>query len=363
VGGNSLSITKGIVSRIEFVTYSFPTSGLRIQIDAAINPGNSGGPVFVGDKMIGLAFSGILGAQNIGYIIPNEEVELFLKDIADGQYDGKPALFDEFQTLENPSLRSFLKVDKSVKGMALQRPAVQGADYPLKSWDIVTHIGAGSEAMAIDNQGMTQLTPDIQVRFQYRVQRVVKDGYVPFTVIREGKSLQVQVPVTARRPRLISGLQGSYPSYFIYGPIVLSRATLEFRSFFNNNASALNSFAFNAQPLLTRVADEPTAEREDLVVVSSPFFPHRLVSGYDGRFGAVVKSVNDIPVRSLRHFVEIIRDMKDELVVLKFDQRSSESIVVAHAQMLQSTESILADNGIRALASSDLMDVWSAKTR
>jgi PDZ domain len=195
------------------------------------------------------------------------------------------------------------------------------------------------------------------------VQRVVKDGYVPFTVIREGKSLQVQVPVTARRPRLISGLQGSYPSYFIYGPIVLSRATLEFRSFFNNNASALNSFAFNAQPLLTRVADEPTAEREDLVVVSSPFFPHRLVSGYDGRFGAVVKSVNDIPVRSLRHFVEIIRDMKDELVVLKFDQRSSESIVVAHAQMLQSTESILADNGIRALASSDLMDVWSAKTR
>src|ERR1700716_2203515 len=42
-GGNSLSITKGIVSRIEFAAYNFPVSGLRIQVDAAINPGNSGG--------------------------------------------------------------------------------------------------------------------------------------------------------------------------------------------------------------------------------------------------------------------------------------------------------------------------------
>src|ERR1700734_3361608 len=34
-GGASLSTTKGIISRIEFVSYNFPTSGLRIQVDAA----------------------------------------------------------------------------------------------------------------------------------------------------------------------------------------------------------------------------------------------------------------------------------------------------------------------------------------
>ena len=56
-GGTSLSITKGIVSRIEFAPYGYSVSGLRIQIDAAINPGNSGGPAVAGDKMIGLAFS------------------------------------------------------------------------------------------------------------------------------------------------------------------------------------------------------------------------------------------------------------------------------------------------------------------
>ena len=58
----TLSITRGIVSRIEFMAYNSPTSGLRIQIDAAINPGNSGGPALVNDKMIGLAFSHLANA-------------------------------------------------------------------------------------------------------------------------------------------------------------------------------------------------------------------------------------------------------------------------------------------------------------
>src|SRR5215475_11275110 len=101
-GGNALSITKGIISRIEFVPYNYPVSGLRIQIDAAINPGNSGGPAIAADRMIGLAFSHLDQAQNIGYIIPNEEIDLFLKDIEDGHYDGKVAMLDELQTLENP---------------------------------------------------------------------------------------------------------------------------------------------------------------------------------------------------------------------------------------------------------------------
>src|SRR6266487_419263 len=111
-GGTSLSITKGIVSRIDFASYNFPVSGLRIQIDAAINSGNSGGPTDASDKMIGLAFSRLGDSDNIGYIIPCEEIELFLQDVADGAYDGKPAIFDDFQTLENPALRTFLRSEE-----------------------------------------------------------------------------------------------------------------------------------------------------------------------------------------------------------------------------------------------------------
>jgi S1-C subfamily serine protease len=101
-GGTDLSITKGIISRIDFASYNFPTAGLRIQIDAPLNAGNSGGPAIVDDKMVGIAFARLTSpAENIGYIVPSEEIELFLRDIADGRYDGKPGMHDDFQTLEN----------------------------------------------------------------------------------------------------------------------------------------------------------------------------------------------------------------------------------------------------------------------
>src|SRR5438477_5422220 len=182
-GGTSLSITKGIISRIEFTGYNISTPGLRIQIDAAINPGNSGGPAVVNDEMIGLAFSHLQGAQNIGYIIPTEEVDLFLRDVADGHYDGKPAMYDDVQTLENPALRSFLHLPSSVQGILVHRPFSTDATYPLKEWDLITKIGD----TPVDDQGMIRVSDNLRVRFPYLIQKLVRENKVPLTLFRDGK--------------------------------------------------------------------------------------------------------------------------------------------------------------------------------
>ena len=91
VGGTRLSVTRGIVSRIDFQPYSHSgmDSHLAIQIDAAINPGNSGGPVMQNSKVVGVAFQGYSGdvAQNVGYMIPTPVIQRFLKDVQDGHYD------------------------------------------------------------------------------------------------------------------------------------------------------------------------------------------------------------------------------------------------------------------------------------
>jgi S1-C subfamily serine protease len=357
-GGTSLSITKGIVSRIEFVNYNFPVSGLRIQVDAAINPGNSGGPAIAGDKMIGLAFATATNAQNIGYIIPNDEIELFLADIADGHYDGKPAMYDDFQTLENPALRAFLKLGKNEHGTVVQRPFRSDASYPLKEWDLVTQIGDSP----VDNQGMIKLSDKVRVDFQYRVQQLARNGTVPLTVIRNGKVVKVDLPVSSNRPALIADLKGEYPSYFIYGPLAFSRATNDFLSFTANNANVLNLYSRIGSPLVTRRGEMPDANREELVVICSSFFPHKLVAGYSSRFGAVVYSVNGVPVRSLRHLVGLLRDLKDDMLVLRFDQRAGESLVLPRKETLAATEAILSDNGIRAQGSPDMLGVWQGRT-
>src|SRR5713226_5274627 len=107
-GGAELSLTQGIVSRIEYTDYYYQASGLRIQVDAALNFGNSGGPAVSSGKLVGLVFSLIQNAQNIGYLIPVEEIRLFLADIADGVYDGKRQMYDLVQTVENDALRQRL---------------------------------------------------------------------------------------------------------------------------------------------------------------------------------------------------------------------------------------------------------------
>ena len=360
-GGTSLSITKGIISRIEFTSYNFSTPGLRIQIDAAINPGNSGGPAVVNDEMIGLAFSHLQGAQNIGYIIPAEEVELFLRDVADGRYDGKPAMYDDVQTLENPALRSFLHFPPSVQGILVHRPFSADASYPLKEWDLVTKIGD----TPVDDQGMIKVSENLRLRFSYLIQKLAKENKVPLTLFRDGKELKIEFPVLSHRPLVIPDLEGSYPSYFVYGPMVFADATNEFLGSAardRQSSGLMGMLTFLGSPLITRVGDKPAFAGETLVVVTSPFFPHKLAKGYGNPAWQVVKTVNGHPIKNLAHLVEVLRDLKDEFVTFEFNMRAGgETIVFPRSEMVAATDEILTDNGIRSQGSTDVLRVWENK--
>jgi hypothetical protein len=187
---------------------------------------------------------------------------------------------------------------------------------------------------------------------------------VSLTVVRNGKELKLQAPVYQERHRLVGDLHGGYPSYFVYGPIVFSRATSEFlTALANNNAQALLSMGFLGNPMLTELGERADAKREELVVVASPFFPDKTVKGYSNRFGAVIASINNVPIRSLRHLVSVLRDLKDDMIVIRFDQHYGETIVLPRKETLAATESILSDNGIRYQGSADMMEVWEGKSR
>ena len=360
-GGEAMSITKGIVSRIEFAMYNNFVSGLRIQIDAAINPGNSGGPAVMGQQMIGLAFSRASGdTQNIGYIIPNDEIELFLKDVADGHYDGKPVLRDAWQNLENAALRSYLKLDKSVHGVIVSAPWPSDSASPLHKWDVITRIGD----TPIDDQGMISpaFAPDLHVRFLYLVQKLAQQGVVPLTVLRAGKLEQVKVPVSSDSRNLVADINGGYPPWFIFGPVVFSKVTNQYMQGFYGNAGIMTGLSVLGSPLVTERSKLVDSARTELVVVTSPFFPDPLSRGYANHGASVVAAVNGVKIRSLAHLVETLRDLKDDFVVIDFEQVGTDALVFPRAEAIAATEHIMADNGVRAQASEELLKVWNARS-
>ena len=354
-GGTELSVTQGIVSRIEYTDYYYQASGLRIQVDAALNFGNSGGPAVSDGRLVGLVFSLIQNAQNIGYLIPVEEIRLFLADIADGVYHGKPQMFDLTQTVENDALRRRLGLPRGVNGMMVAEPYRKDPDYPLKEWDVITRIGD----MPIDSDGKVAVRYDLRVSAPYLVQKFANDGVVPLTVFRNGSETQINLPVQSQRDLVVPYLLSSTPRYFILGPLVFSQATQDYLDRLGNQRPV--ALGGRPSPLLTRRYDKPVFGGEELVVVASPAFPARITKGYDDPNRAVVSEINGVPIRNLRHLVELIRDNHDSQITLKFAKSgvmTHETMVFNHAEILQATSKILEENGIRYPYSADLRSVW-----
>lgn len=274
--------------------------------------------------------------------------------MADGKYDGKPAIFDPMQTFENPALRPFLKVGKEVEGMIVTGTDTDDPAYPLKPWDIITRIGD----TPIDNEGMIKVG-DIRVGFRYLLQTTARSGFAPLTVVRAGKEMKINLPVFPRRPMLIPDLEGTYPSYFVYGPLVFSAASQLFIAGLDRAAPQLSAMA---SPLSVRRSDRPAFADEQLVVISSPFFPHKLSKGYSQAQARVVETVNGAKVKNLPHLVALLRDCRDEFVVFDFGGRKTETLVFPRKDMVAATEEILSDNGVRAQGSPDVLSVWNAKS-
>jgi S1-C subfamily serine protease len=359
IGGNDLSVTKGVVSRIDFGAYGARGAGMVIQVSAAINPGNSGGPAVVDGAMVGIVQSRVSEAENIGSIIPAEEIDLFLDNSKDGRYAGKPAeaAGTGFQRFENPALRRMLKVGPAVKGVLVQPPERPDPCYPLRAFDVLTKIGG----RAIDNEGMVQQENGTRVPFLLLIPKLARGDAVPVTVLRDGREVAVALPVTRRDNRLLRDYEGEPIAYFIHGPLVFAPANGDAVPLYGRMNPALYA---SDSPLITRRFERVSFPGEELVVITAPMFAHKITKGYGDPVGRVVKEVNGVRIKNLRHLVETLRDCADEYLTFRFADEWGEVLVFDRAEMDRATEEILEDNGIAASrrGSDDLLRVWKQKT-
>ncbi|MFO0945500.1 MAG: hypothetical protein U1D30_06075 [Planctomycetota bacterium] len=188
---------------------------------------------------------------------------------------------------------------------------------------------------------------------------LTKEGVVPLTLFRDGQTIEAQVPVQSKKPRLIRYLENGYPRYFILGPLVFSPASAELVQALGSDLRLLRTLVRQSNPLIDRANDPPTFEGEEIVIIPSPYFSHRLTKGYSQGTFQVVTKLNGVPVKNLSHLVELMRDAKDKYLVFQFAGTEMETLVFPRQELIDATEEILTDNGIRKQGSEDLEALWN----
>ncbi|KAJ7298714.1 hypothetical protein O6H91_Y475800 [Diphasiastrum complanatum] len=222
VGGETISVTSGVVSRIEVTSYVHGASELlTIQIDAAVNPGNSGGPAFNDrGECVGIAFQvlRLVDAENIGLLIPTTVIYHFLNDYErNGIYTGFPCLGVWWQRLESSALRSFLKMKPSQKGVLIQKVAPTAPSYDvLQKGDVILRF----DGIPVANEGTVPFRSAERIDFHFLVTQKFSGESAEVEILRDGKVMKVQTSFKPPVHLVPIHNEGRLPSYFIVAGLV-----------------------------------------------------------------------------------------------------------------------------------------------
>lgn len=340
VGGERMSVTRGVVSRIDFQSYSHSgiDQHLTIQVDAAINPGNSGGPVLQNGKVVGVAFQGYSGAvaQNVGYMIPVPVIERFLKDVSDGEYDHYMDLAITSFPIENPAQIRALGLENDGIGVMISNVESAGAAGGL--------IEVGDVILAIDgntvyNNGLIRVDGDM-VDMNEIVERKFAGDKIQVDLLRKGEKKKIELTLKRFLPYLTLGEQyNERPRYVLYAGLLFQPM----------NRNLMDAHGIR-DPLVNYVFDNYLAkeiykERPEVVVLTS-ILPDKVNSFLLGYQQSIVDEVNGVKIKTLKDVAEALKKKEGEskFIVIKLLEKNRPLVLKrefaeeAHPRIMQTYE-------------------------
>eukprot|EP00931_Biecheleriopsis_adriatica_P100370 TRINITY_DN75696_c0_g1_i1.p1 TRINITY_DN75696_c0_g1~~TRINITY_DN75696_c0_g1_i1.p1 ORF type:complete len:564 (+),score=113.94 TRINITY_DN75696_c0_g1_i1:24-1694(+) len=324
VGGENISVTRGVVSRIDVNMDGL----LRIQIDAAINPGNSGGPVLgAHGSVVGVASSHLKNASNIGYIIPTQVLEQFISCIQSNSissdctlglgngYLGVASLgIGRVQTLESPALRRRLGLPEGcTSGVRVQKVLALGSSAgQLEVNDVLLAVD-GEE---ISQDGTVPLRENERINYLHLItRRIAGKETVRIKVWRQGAPLEVDVALKPDRwmvPRL-DGYDAA-PEYAIVGGLVLVPLSHPWAELKSRDKHGWTS----AQALIHQHWGKALPEEGRQLVILSKVLAHPCNVGYHALSNMVLETFAGQEVTNLAQLARSVAACKDEQLVFEF---------------------------------------------
>lgn len=346
IGGDDISFTRGIVSRIEDIKYSHAGSYLlAVQVDAAINPGNSGGPVLdmQTGKIAGVAFQGTDKGESLGYIVPPEIIRHFLKDIEDGKVDGFADIVYMvwMDNMESPAKCRAFGMRKGQTGYQVEHVRAMLGDGTLNADDIILEI----DGLKVANNGRIRIAGNEPRSIYYPFYFRQIGESVPVKVLRGGQTLETSIPAKKLDARIRPFLFGKKPDYYVFGGFVFTTVTYDYLSLVKPD--------IHDDIISVNKKREPGEE----AVVISAVLPDVSVEGYLGASECLIRSVNGEKVRNLAHLVEMLEGCQEEFVKFGVDcgNEWDVTVIVDAKEMREATGRVMERYSIPADRSEDLI--------
>jgi S1-C subfamily serine protease len=314
-GGEQISYTRGVVSRIELQTYSHSgnRSFLTVQTDAAINPGNSGGPVVQDDLVVGVAFQGMPGLENTGFFIPPPVIQHFLKDIEDGGYGGFPMAGIRVVPLQNPAYRSYLKLSDDDLGARVDGLLpIATTQRLIQSDDVLLRVGKFDVA----SDG-TVLYEGNRVSASAAFQTAQRGENLPLKIWRQGKEFDVALPMNIYGGDRLAGNQYDVqPRYFVYGGLVFTPLGLDYMRTLGQGWRDSANAELTYELYYRRNESPETARVEPIVLAST--LAHPVNANFKISHHAMVDQINGIRIDKLDDVVRAFESGTNTHHVIEF---------------------------------------------
>src|SRR6266403_838558 len=310
IGGERMSVTTGIVSRIDFQLYTHSSidQHLAIQISAQINPGNSGGPVMQDGKVAGVAFQGYSGdvAQGVAYMIPTPVINRFLKDVSDGHYDKYVDLAISYSKLQNPAQRRFLGLKDDDRGVLVSTVVEAGPSASvLRSGDVLLAI----DGHPIASDGNVELDGE-RADFQEVVERKFKGGSVKLDIWRDKQPTTVKIEfLKTAWPYLVQG--HSYdvrPRYLLYGGLLFQPLNLDLLEAYRPTDLRLRHF------FEYFILEQLYLQHPDVIVLAN-ILPDPINTYLAPYRGGIVDEINGKKIRRLDELANAFAENADHFVI------------------------------------------------
>lgn len=351
MGGKTLSITKGVLSRVEHQSYSHGNGFfLAGQIDAAINPGNSGGPIIVDGKIVGVVMQGNFGkaAENQGYFIPPSIIKHVLNDIKDGTYNGFLEIQIAVQSMESPALKKLYGMSDNQTGVLVTRISEGGSsDGVLQKHDVILSI----DGYNIADDKTIVFRDKQRTHFKYALDLHAYDDPAKLVILRDGKELTVSISgeKKLKNPSLARDQTfGELPDYYIYGGVVFVPLNMNLIKRWGSKWRQKAPLDF----LMNR--DQPVSKERQEIVVALQVLPAEVNIGYHDWSTWSIASVNGKPIANFAQFITEIHNNTNEFLTLA--DEDGFQMVLNHKEAIETRDSVLNAYRVPAYHSKGLLD-------